>query len=147
MEDLVHRNDQRAHVIDYPVVDVTPLEDLTKGPKDYVGSAGWWTQLAKCLDAVREELIFCNVRDFSRRFASVAPELAELADQIPERAVVAELEIVRVRSRVRESLGNRDDVKVIQEEVKFVVHRLNLFNYLAQDLQNIIHQRLLKRTP
>ena len=128
----------------HPIVDVDVVDELIKCPPDYCGSAIWWTRLAQSLDDLRDQLITCNVRDFSRKFVEVAPELSDLAEQIPERAVDAELEIVRVRSHVREALGKSDALESIKVEVKSVVHRIKLFNYLSEDLGNII-QRCHKR--
>lgn len=128
--------------IDYPRLNVRDLEGLATCPRVYVGSVIWWTQLARQLDDLREELICANVREFSRRFVAEAPELSDLGEQVPNLAVDVELGIVRVRSRVRESCGIPGEAAEVRAQVKAILHRMNLFNYLCEDLGHILSRRM-----
>lgn len=113
------------------------IRDLAMCPHEYMHQAIWWTRLAAALDCLAEAVIESRLRELARRFSECLPHLSDQALALVEMESDALQAIESARMLVTRLAGRGEEARSMRETVKWVHKRIQLINYLVEDLDRI----------
>ncbi len=122
------------------ITEAIPAEDiraLAMCPHEYMQQAIWWTRLAAALDTLAEAVVESRLRDLARHFSAHLPHLSDQALALEEMGCDALQAIESARKLVTRLAGRREEARSVRETVKWVHKRIQLINYLVEDLDRI----------
>ncbi|MDP2014362.1 MAG: hypothetical protein Q8L05_09070 [Actinomycetota bacterium] len=122
------------------IAEAIPTEDiraLAMSPHEYTQQAIWWTRLAAALDSLAEAVIESRLRELARYFSEHVPYLSDQALALEEMESEALQAIGSARMLVTRLAGRREEARSVRETVKWVHKRIQLINYLVEDLDRI----------
>lgn len=110
------------------------IHELSMCSHEYVQQAIWWVRLARALDSLAEELVIANLHDLGRELAKRAPHLSDQALGLESMGDEALGAVDAARMHVTAFAGESKHAQQVRETVKWVGKRIQLINYLVEDL-------------
>jgi len=116
------------------------IHELAMCSHAYVRKAIWWVRLAQALDLLAEALITADLRTLGRDLAARSPHLSDQALSLEGMGDEALGCIDAARMHVATFAGQDEEALQVRDTVKWVCHRVQLINYLVDDLHRLDQQ-------
>ncbi|MDD2819280.1 MAG: hypothetical protein PHN51_10880 [Candidatus Nanopelagicales bacterium] len=108
--------------------------ELAMCPHAYLKQAIWWTRLAAALDLLAEEVLTANLKIVGSQMAADMPHLADQALSLDAMGSEALDAIQSTRETVTRLAGESHEAMWVRDSVKWVLKRIQLINFLVEDL-------------
>lgn len=107
----------------------------------YLGTAGWWTQLADAIDVLREQLTQADMPGLAAQVVADAPELAASALRLPGLGEEAQAAAAHLRLEVAAKAGLRSEALGVRAAVTTLVGRVRRLDRMSDDLLHDAYRR------
>ncbi|MDO9485742.1 MAG: hypothetical protein Q7K25_06745 [Actinomycetota bacterium] len=116
------------------LIDSREIYELSMCSHEYLQKAIWWVRLAKALDVLAEEILCSNLADLGRDLGERNPWVREQATALDAMGDQALEAIDATRKHVAMFAGECAQAAHVRDSVKWVCKRVQLMNYLVEDL-------------